>query len=184
MAPSVVSAGMVSKVLVDGDVYEPGEYTLDLSLTEATKYLEFEVVNGDGSGENMVSNVKIALRDGKKKWRHWKKRVVIISPYRYGQKKFSNAFGKLGEDVIKDLTEITLDIKVRGPKRHNNRFSSHRFGSHKWKIYKADGPKWYSNKNTGQKNSSMKLKVTEFYEEDVAVCVELPWDDPRYPICP
>ena len=177
MVPSVVSAGMVSRVLMDGDVYEPGRYTLNLNLTEETKYLEFEVVNGDGSGQNMVSSVKIALRDGKKK-------IVIISPGRSRQKKFSNAFGTLGEDVIKGLTEITLDIKVRGPKKYRNRFSSHKFGSYKWKFYKADGPKWYSNKANDHKKSSMKLNVTEYYEEAAEACVELHWMEIGYPRCP
>jgi len=45
-----------------------------------------------------------------------KEKVVVISPDQFSQRKFSNALGTLGEDILNDLEEISLEIRVSGPK--------------------------------------------------------------------
>ena len=92
----------------DGMELSIGQYDLDLDLGGDATSLEFEVVNGV-SGKNMVSSVKITMLRGKDK-------IVVISPDQFSQKKFSNAVGTLGEEVVKGVDDITLAVKVAGPK--------------------------------------------------------------------
>ena len=69
------------------------------------------VDNGESFGKkNRVSSVKIDLLD-----ETGKKRAVAVSPAQFNQN-VSNAVGTLYEDDIKGLTDLNLEIQVRGPK--------------------------------------------------------------------
>ena len=151
IVPSVASAGEIPNPLVKEMRLERGDYTLpsdfarssgSMKLNPKTTKVEFVVENGEPSGENWVSSVKIDVLD-----ENGKKVATPISPKQFNQS-FSNGVGSLSEDDIKGLTELKLDIKVRGPK-----------------------------------GGFIVLNVTEYYEDDVGGCVEVPrWAD-GYPIC-
>ena len=119
IVPSLVSAGEISTPLVKDMKLTKGDYTLpsqyarssgSLKLHENTTRVEFVVNNGDSSRKNRVSSVKIDLLD-----ETGKKRAVAVSPAQFNQN-VSNAVGTLYEDDIKGLTDLYLEIQVRGPK--------------------------------------------------------------------
>lgn len=159
--PSSASAGLVSKVLVDGVQYVPGNYTLDLDLTGKTDHVEFEIVNGDGTRKTMVSSVKMTLGSGKEK-------VVVISPDQFKKRVLSNVFGTIGEDVVNGATSITLDLRVGGSRAHmqNRNGDGDDDGDddgkarHKTRVKKGD-----------RKVKSIQLFVREYYQSTS------PWDN-------
>ena len=117
--PSVTSASELSNPLVEDMQLTKGNYTIpggyarsiaSLKLHANTARVEFVVDNGEGSRKNRVSSVKIDLLD-----ETGKKRAVAISPAQFNQN-VSNAVGTLYEDDIKGLTDLNLEIQVRGPK--------------------------------------------------------------------
>ena len=117
--PSLVSADEVSNPLVEDMQLTKGDYTFSseyvrsssrLQLNENITKVEFVVDNGKSSGKNRVSSVKIDLLDEK-----GKKRAVAISAAQFNQN-VSNGVGTLYADDIKGLTDLNLEIQVRGPK--------------------------------------------------------------------
>lgn len=117
--PSVASAGEISNTLVKEMKLTKGKYTVpgkyvrssgSLKFNENSTKVEFVVVNGNSSGKNRVSSVKIDLLDG-----NGKKKAVAISPALFNQN-VSNGIGTLYEDDLKGLTELNLEIQVGGPK--------------------------------------------------------------------
>ena len=119
IVPSVALAGEKTRVLVNGEEFANGEYTLpvnsfkslsSLNVTDKTNKLEFEVVNGDNSGKTKVSSAKIVLQDEK-----GKKGIVAISPNQFNQN-VDMARGILVKEDLEGLTDFTLAIKVKGPK--------------------------------------------------------------------
>jgi hypothetical protein len=111
--PAEASAAVASKVLINGDVYTPGIYKLDLDLTGKSKYIEFRVVNGDGNVSTLVSSVKITMNQGDEK-------IVIISPDEFSKRMVSTAVGTLGEEVLNGMGSISVDLRVGGPDRYRN----------------------------------------------------------------
>jgi len=156
--PNAASAVLVDNVLVNGEFYEPGKYKLDFSLNPNVRYVELEVVNGEDSGKNKVSGVKIYLRDGKKK-------VVVISPHRHGDKRFSNARATLGDDVINGRTELSLHMKIKDSKKKKK---SGRYGKDYIEVAgdsdkdKYHSKRWFKAKKL--KKNGITLYVKEFYE--------------------
>ncbi|MDF1526523.1 MAG: hypothetical protein P1S59_09695 [bacterium] len=119
IVPSVVSAGEVENPLLKGLTFEKGDYSVpapyarsaaSLVLNKKTSKIEFMVENGDSNGKNRVSSVKIVLLD-----ENGKERAVAITPDQFNQK-VGSAVGTLGKEAIEGLTNLNLDIKVRGPK--------------------------------------------------------------------
>lgn len=117
--PAIASAGEKTRVLVNGIEYSKGDYTFpdkylkassSFKLNDKVNKLEFVVVNGDNLGKNRLSSVKIAMLDDL-----GNPRAVVITPDQLNQN-VGKAIGTLGKDALVDLTNITLDLKVRGPK--------------------------------------------------------------------
>lgn len=161
IAPVKATAVVKDEVHLNGEtIYEPGKYTLDLNLVGKgkTKYVEIKVVNGDGTRHTMVSSVKITMGTGDEK-------VVVISPKQFKKKNLSNVFGTLGEDVLKNMTAISLNMKVGGSKKHRKDMDNDnedindgkRMGFIKRFLKKHKKP--YVNKKKG-----IRLVVTEYYE--------------------
>ena len=151
--PGIAGAAVEDVVLVN-ETYKPGRYTLDLSFVGdgKTESVEFNVVNGDGTRQSMVSSVKIILKSGEEE-------IVVISPDQFSKRKLSSIVQTLGEDVVKDMEDVTLEIKVGG-------------GHGKYKERNGDAredgfiKRWLkkANKNRVKKDKSIHLTVTEYYE--------------------
>lgn len=154
MMPVAALATEADVTLLNGQVYLSGYHTETLSLTGKTNRIEFEVKNGDSSGENMVSSVKISLLDEMDNVKE-----VIISPDQFNQREFSNALGTLIEDSVAGMTEIKIAIKVGGPNKIRNRA-----GQNNMKIKKVSSKKSKSTNATDEKECSISLYVKEYYE--------------------
>ena len=152
MMPITALAAEAEVTLLNGNVYLPGYHSETLSLTGKTNRVEFEVKNGDSSGENMVSSVKISLLDEMDNVKE-----VIISPDQFNQREFSNALGTLIKDSVAGMTEIKIAIKVGGPNTLRNRAGQNN-------MNKVSSKKSKGIRATDAKECSISLYVKEYYE--------------------
>jgi len=115
IVPSIVSAATTQHV--NEQIWSGGKYSKTIKLQgETTLRLDYKIINGEESGKNMVSSVKLTLRnkDGKVK-------IVPISPDQFNKKtEFSVLAGYFdGADLASLMDEegnVELDIKVGGQK--------------------------------------------------------------------
>jgi hypothetical protein len=120
VVPAIVSAAEKTVILVNGAEFSSGDYTIpenylkssqNITLKENINKLEFVVVNGDSSGKSRLSSARIELLDN-----DGNPISVAITPDQLNQN-VSKAIGTLGKDDLAGLTDIKLDLKLRGPKR-------------------------------------------------------------------